>query len=155
MFFKQRLSVMIGVFRQHLQGSIDKWQAEITARGETRIDITVEFERIFAHTINHICFGEDFNDDKFDFHLYNKATDSFTWQKVSMRQAISNMTTLMIGAYVRQLENPITGPLNILFGVRLELGSYFKKMRENAAAIRSQVMKYIRLRKSGTHKSKM
>ena len=26
-----------------------------------------EFERIYAHTINHICFGEDFNDDKFDF----------------------------------------------------------------------------------------
>lgn len=53
------------------------------------------------------------------------------------------------------MQNPISGPLNILFGLSLEFGSYFKKMRANGATIRSQVMKYIRQRKSGTIKSKM
>lgn len=101
MFFRQRLSVMVGVFKQHLQASIDKWLTEIKANGEARIDITVEFERIFAHSINHICFGEDFNDDRFDYHLYDKSTDTFTLQKVSMRQAVSNLTIVMVNGYVR------------------------------------------------------
>ena len=66
MFFKQRLHVMIGVFKKYINVSCDKWLSEIAKNdGKTKIDISVEFERIFAHTINHICFGEDLNDDKF------------------------------------------------------------------------------------------
>ena len=62
---------MVSVFKEHLNISCDKWLAEIAKNGETRINIAVEFERIFAHSINHICFGEDFNDDKFDFQVYD------------------------------------------------------------------------------------
>ena len=71
MFFKQRLQLMAEVFKQHLNVSCDKWLAEIAASkdAETRIDIAVEFERIFGHTINHISFGEDINGDLFDFHV--------------------------------------------------------------------------------------
>ena len=68
---------------------------------------------------------------------------------------MANMTHMMVAAYTRQLENPITGPLKILFGVKLEIGQFFTKMRANGVAIRNQVMKYIEQRKSGTHKSKM
>ena len=58
MFFKQRLSVMLNVFKEHVNTSCDKWLDEIAKNGaETKIDISVEFERMFAHTINHICFG--------------------------------------------------------------------------------------------------
>ena len=64
---------MVGVFKEHLNISCDKWLAEIAQNGgSTRIDISVEFERIFAHTINHICFGEDLNDERFDFQCYDK-----------------------------------------------------------------------------------
>ena len=59
------------VAKEHIKKSIDKWVSEIAQNGETRINISVEFERIFAHTINHICFGQDHNDDKFDFELYD------------------------------------------------------------------------------------
>ena len=62
---------MAEIFKEHLNESCDKWlsQIEESKDGETRINIAVEFERIYAHTINHICFGEDFNDDKFDFNM--------------------------------------------------------------------------------------
>ena len=79
MFFKQRLATMIVVFKEHLNIACDKWLAEIASNsGTTKIDISEEFERIFAHTINHICFGEDLNDDKFDFHVYDPVKDTFT-----------------------------------------------------------------------------
>ena len=71
MFFNDRLSIMMEVFKEHLNHSLDKWLAEVESQGQTRIDISVEFERIFAHTINHIAFGEDLNDDKFDFNCYD------------------------------------------------------------------------------------
>ena len=67
MFFKQKLHIMADVFKEHLNIECDKWMAEIEQKGEARIDISSAFERIFAHTINHICFGEDLNDDKFMF----------------------------------------------------------------------------------------
>ena len=92
MFFKQRLSVMLNVFKEHVNASCDKWLDEIAKNGkETKIDISVEFERMFAHTINHICFGQDMNDEKFDFLYYDKATDSFSPKTVSMREAIHNI----------------------------------------------------------------
>ena len=69
MFFKQRLQLMAEVFKQHLNTSCDKWLAEIAASkdGETRIDIAVEFEKIFGSTINYISFGENVDDELFDF----------------------------------------------------------------------------------------
>ena len=67
MFFKQRLQIMAEVFKQHVNNSCDKWLAQLKQEPEIRINIAEEFERIYAHAINHICFGEDFNDDKFDF----------------------------------------------------------------------------------------
>ena len=59
MFYKKRLADMIKVFKLHMNAACDSWIEDIaqSARGEIRIDITVEFECIYAHTINHICFG--------------------------------------------------------------------------------------------------
>jgi hypothetical protein len=91
MFYRERLGVMIGVFKEHLNIQCDQWLADIKMHGKARIDISQEFERLFAHTINHICFGEDFNDDKFDWLYCDPLTRAFTEKKVSMRQAIHNM----------------------------------------------------------------
>ena len=75
MFFKSKLQIMGKVVKEHIKMATDKWMSEIAANsGETKINISVEFERIFAHTINHICFGQDHNDDKFDFELYDNQT---------------------------------------------------------------------------------
>ena len=57
MFFSKSLSQMLDVFKHHLNKKCDKWLAEIESKGETKIDISVEFERLFADTIINICFG--------------------------------------------------------------------------------------------------
>ena len=62
---------MANVFKEHLNAACDRWKSKIEKNGEARIDIASVFERIFAHTITHICFGEDFNNDKFKFFYYN------------------------------------------------------------------------------------
>ena len=77
--------MMISVFKEHLNIHCNQWLSDIKKNGKARIDISIEFERLFAHTINHICFGENFNDDKFDFLYYNRVTDDFTEKKVTMR----------------------------------------------------------------------
>jgi cytochrome P450 len=91
MFFKSKLQVMGRVVKEHIKKLTDKWQSEIAAKGETRFDLNLEFERLFAHVINHICFGADHNDDRFDFEIYDKATKTFTMKKASLREALTDM----------------------------------------------------------------
>ena len=125
-FFKSKLQVMGNVAKEHIKKSIDKWVSEIAQNGETKINISVEFERIFAHTINHICFGQDHNDDKFDFELYDNQTKAFTMTKVSLRQAITNMNTQCDVGFFNLLGNPISAVAKILFDVDLKIGSFYK-----------------------------
>ena len=48
---------------------------------------------IFARTINHICFGEDLNDDRFMFNFFDVKTKTFTGErKVSMNEAMANIS---------------------------------------------------------------
>ena len=72
-----------------------------------------------------------------------------------MREAVHNLTKSCIEGFRKQLMHPITGPLKLLFGVRLEMGPYFTKMRENCARTHRQIMKYVQNRKKGLHKSTM
>ena len=51
--------------------------------------------------------------------------------------------------------HPISGPLKILFDIRLELGEYFKILRDNSVRLKRQINKYIQRRKSGVDQSKM
>ena len=85
MFYSDRLRIMVRVFKEHLSIACDQWLADIKMHGKARIDISQEFERLFSHTINHICFGEDLNDDMFDWLYYDRAFRVFTEKKVSMR----------------------------------------------------------------------
>ena len=107
---------MAGVFKEHLNKECDKWMAEIEKKGETRMDMASAFERIFAHTINHICFGEDLNDDEFMFFYYDPEKNSFTERMVSMREAMHSMTKQLIVMLTNKMTHPITGPINLLFG---------------------------------------
>ena len=88
---------MLQVFRHYLNASCDKWLGEIappTKKGkkvETKIDISVEFERIVAHSISHICFGADLNDDRFEFQLFDTTSSRFSAKRVSLQEAILNL----------------------------------------------------------------
>ena len=69
--------MMTKVFKEHLSAACDKWLGEIKASGVARIDMHEEYERLFAHTINYICFGEDHNHEYFDFNVYDNQTRTF------------------------------------------------------------------------------
>jgi hypothetical protein len=82
---------MMGVLKGKIEDSFNEWNKEIEASPAKShaIDIRVEFERIFAHNLVHIAFGEDINDDKFDMLVESKTNKGkFTTKKVSIREAI-------------------------------------------------------------------
>ena len=161
MFYKERLRVMIDVFKLHLNTSCDKWLAEISSsssqdkNGETRIDISCEFERIFAHTINHVCFGEDYNDDKFEIFFYEHSTKKFSKKLVSMREAMSNIVKQTFVSYIEKFMHPIGGPLQILFGITTFKSELSTMLHENSKRLSKKVLSYVQDRKKGITKSKM
>ena len=134
---------MAGVYKEHLNDSCDKWLAEIEEKGEARINLPHAFERIFAHTINHICYGEDLNDDKFMFLFWDVKTRTFAERKVSMREAMANISKQCFEGFNIKLNHPIGGPMSILFGMDLEFGSYFTTMKENGRRMKKKVLKYV------------
>ena len=66
-----------------------------------------------------------------------------------MREAIHNMTIQALRGYIKQLEHPITGPIKMLFGLKLEMGEFFQKMRENSTTIHRKINGYVQMRKRG------
>ena len=64
-FYKDRLVHMLDIIKMKVTESITRWLEEIdkSSDGSTQIDITKEFEAIFAKNIIHISFGEDINDE--------------------------------------------------------------------------------------------
>ena len=149
MFFKQKLAIMAGVYKKHLNDSCDKWLAEIAEKGEARVNLPHAFERIFAHTINHICFGEDLNDDKFMFNFFDYKTRTFSERKLSMREAMANISKQCFEGFNIKLNHPIGGPMSMLFGLDFEFGSYFPSMKDNGQRMKNQVLKYVQDRKKG------
>ena len=54
----------------------------------------------------------------------------WTWEekKVSMREAIHNMTFATLKASGVRMFHPIAGPLDLLFGIKVEMGNFFKSI---------------------------
>ena len=59
---------MMEVLKGKIEFYFDIWNKEIDKSPDKshKIDITYVFERIFAHNLVTIAFGEDINDDKFE-----------------------------------------------------------------------------------------
>ena len=82
---------MMEVLKGKIEHYFDIWNEAIKnadSKSHT-IDLTVAFERIFAHNLITIAFGEDINDDKFDLQVRkNLLGKEFVTKKVSIREAI-------------------------------------------------------------------
>ena len=50
------------VLKGKIEHYFDIWNKEIEVKKKTRIDMRQAFERIFAHNLITIAFGEDIND---------------------------------------------------------------------------------------------
>lgn len=67
-FYKERLNIMMEVFKSKVEFYFNKWNKEIEASPNKsyKIDITEVFELIYSDTIISISFGEDISDQKFE-----------------------------------------------------------------------------------------
>ena len=72
-----------------------------------------------------------------------------------MREAIHNMTYQTIKVEPFRLMHPVSSALELLFGMRVNMGSYYNQVMENSRRLNAQVNKYIQRRKSGLDQSKM
>ena len=96
--------------------------------------------------MNHICFGSNVNEDKFDFLMLklNSLSDwEFVEEKVTMREAIHNMTFATFKAEPIRMRNPISAIASLIFGKRLRFGKYFKHLKENTRRLHAQFNNYI------------
>ena len=79
------------VLKGKIEIYFDIWNKAIEASTSKShcIDITQAFERIFAHNLVTIAFGEDINDDKFDIQVRKSIkAEEFITKKVSIREAL-------------------------------------------------------------------
>jgi cytochrome P450 len=60
-FYKDRMDHMLDTLKEKVSSMVKEWQARIEASPfkHTKIDISKEFELLFARNIVHIAFGED------------------------------------------------------------------------------------------------
>ena len=119
---------MFGVFKDHLNNACDKWLAEIASKGETRIDIATVFLDIYARSINHICFGKDMNDDVFDFNYFDVQEDSFTFKKVTMKDAVHNAIKQVSENIGRGLKRPFNAMVKFFLHYDLPDKAFVEKL---------------------------
>ena len=100
----------MAVLKGKIKDAFDKWSKEIEASPDKShaIDILVEFERIFAHNLVHIAFGEDINDEKFDLQVEEKPRKGvFITKKVSIREAIHEINDQLFAHFFEKIFHPI------------------------------------------------
>ena len=68
-FYKNKAVHLLEILKVKISDAISRWISEIdqSVQKSTLIDISKEFELIFARNIIHISFGEDISDHKFEF----------------------------------------------------------------------------------------
>ena len=154
MFFKEKLRIMIGIVKHHTVKQFKPWISAIEKNGEHRINAMEVFERINAYSLNHICFGLDNNDDMFDFLWYDRNTDTFTEKKVTITEAVPNLSIQCMVRRFRRLSSPV-GILWLLFKINLSNNEVERNVEENSRRLYKHVDKYVQERKSGVTKSQM
>ena len=157
-FYKDQLKVMMEVLKSKIDIYFDIWHKEIEASPDKshKIDITQAFERIFAHNLITIAFGEDINDDKFDILVREtKSGDQFVEKKVSIREALHEINDQIMGGSMEKMMHPI-GILVYIFSGKAWLPSFSnraKVCRDNCYRIRAVLTAYVQKRKRGEVKS--
>ena len=93
-FYKDQLKIMMEVLKGKIEHYFDMWNKEIetSTTKSHAIDISQAFERIFAHNLITIAFGEDINDDKFEIQIRSPTNENeFVTKKVSIREALNEI----------------------------------------------------------------
>ena len=100
-FYKDQLKIMMEVLKGQIEHYFQIWNKEIENSTDSTkshtLDIAQAFERIFAHNLITIAFGEDINDDKFDILVRSQTNENeFETKRVSIREALFEINDQLI-----------------------------------------------------------
>ena len=126
-FYKERLVHMMEVLRTKIEDSCDKWLGEIrkSETQSTQIDISVEFEKLFASNLVHIAFGEDINDQLFEMQVIPaKFGWTFATKMVNLQEAIKEVNNQIMDSYLFREKNPIGMVVKLFTGKTPPLTGY-------------------------------
>ena len=155
-FYKDKLVIMNEVLRSKIEGAAQKWIKEIEASSDksTTIDITVEFERIFARSIITIAFGEDISGELFDLEM-RKATGGFETRKVNIMEALTEVNACIGESAPVKFLNPLALPGLIFQGKINSITHFDRTTTQNCKTIRQVIRARVQKRMSGETKSQV
>jgi len=73
-FYKEKLVSMAETIKNKTEDRIQKWQKEIYEKGEASIDLTTEFEDLFARLIVTASFGVDVTQEILKINVFDEST---------------------------------------------------------------------------------
>lgn len=119
-FYKDKVVHMLQILKIKITESFQNWMQAIDQSGDgsVTIDITQEFELIFARSIIHIAFGEDINDEEIEVYMRTDpdCQKPFKKQSVKLNTALKELFDQAIKAIRFKVFNPLFFPAFYLFG---------------------------------------
>jgi len=144
---------MLDTLKVKLSAMITKWTKDVdsSVEGRTVIDITKEFERVFAKNIIHIAFGEDINDETLEFMMRQdlQGKKPLKKEQVKLNVAIQEGFEQALMTMRFKIVNP-------LFWMNLPSPAFTQvevDIKENCTRLREHIRKYVHKRKSGQRAS--
>lgn len=110
-----------------------------------------EFESIFHANIITISFGENLQEQTFDFnYLVDAKACLFERRQVNIGQALSNIFQDQFKCMLyKRYNNPVSLLGVKCFGINLDLHPVIYTIKENCRLIRARVLDYVTKRKTG------
>ena len=130
-------------------------QMKQSSDGSAIIDITKEFEHLFARNIIHIAFGEDITHYELDVWMREDihGTKPMTKRRVNLYTAMQEIFDQTLTTMITKLKNPLFLPLYYITGKGVPFTVFEQRVQENSQTLRAVVRDYVNDRKFGRKQS--
>ena len=155
-FYKDRLKLMMYTMQEVTVKTFNQWIEGIEGSkdGKTVIDISKEFQTIFARNIIAISFGDDISDLLIDQCVETEAgSGKYVMKKYNYSECVRLLESLATSV----LKTKFLLPLNWFWKYTDKLYSFTRRQRifdANCQRVRDFTMDYVQKRKAGKIKSK-
>lgn len=145
-FYKNRLVVMLDVFKKQIDEAQKLWINEIKAKGKMQIDISKDILKIFQSFLMHVTLGASDNSIKVDiFKKVNRPEGAvYELQSMTVSEAVEeSFQQTLIGLGTRTM-NPIWRLINFTTGYNPAFTTLEKYSNINCAALRHALLTFVR-----------
>ena len=146
-FYKDKVVHMLEILKVKISESFTKWIEAIdkSESGCATIDITEEFELIFARNIIHIAFGEDINDEKIEIYMKPdpNSTKPCKLESAKLNTVIKELFDQALKAIQVKLKNPLFMLSYRLFGKTIAFSQFEQNLLSNCHNLRKFLVDYV------------